>query len=149
MKINQIKSKYRSTYKKPRKGRGIGGGSGAKSGRGQKGQRSRSGGRRGSRPGFEGGMKAFVRRMPKLRGQSKGAMKVMKKLSDSVSVTILDKYFDAKELITIAKLKKKNIIARDVNAVKVVAGKSKKTFTFDKEIKLSASLLGTKKESKK
>lgn len=58
--------------RKPKKrvGRGIGSGHGKTSTRGQKGQHSRNT----VRPGFEGGQTPLHRRLPKLRGQGKGAM---------------------------------------------------------------------------
>lgn len=57
---------------KKRVGRGIGSGHGKTSTRGQKGQHARNT----VRPGFEGGQTPLSRRLPKLRGKSKGAMPI-------------------------------------------------------------------------
>ncbi len=58
-----------------RKGRGYGSGKGGHTvGRGTKGQKSRSGYSR-PRPGFEGGQMPLSRRLPKLRGFTRGFIK--------------------------------------------------------------------------
>lgn len=68
--LTNIKPAEGSRKSKKRVGRGIGSGHGKTSTRGQKGQHARDN----IRPGFEGGQTPLYRRLPKLRGQSKGAM---------------------------------------------------------------------------
>ena len=56
-----------SSHKNPKRvGRGISAGQGKTAGRGTKGQKARTGS--GRRPGFEGGQKPLLQRLPKLRG---------------------------------------------------------------------------------
>lgn len=65
----------KTTKKMVRKGRGYGSGKGGHTaGRGTKGQKSRSGYSR-PRPGFEGGQLPLSRRLPKLKGFTRGYFK--------------------------------------------------------------------------
>ena len=75
--------------KAKRVGRGIGSGHGKTSTRGQKGQHARNS----VRPGFEGGQTPLYRRLPKLRGQGKGAMPLgpTRKFYGIVNVETLNK----------------------------------------------------------
>lgn len=69
--INNLPSP-KQNKKMVRKGRGYGSGKGGHTvGRGTKGQKSRSG-YSSARPGFEGGQMPLSRRIPKLRGETKG-----------------------------------------------------------------------------
>jgi large subunit ribosomal protein L15 len=65
-KLNELKPKEGSKFKKRRVGRGNASGWGQTAGRGHKGQQSRSGG--GFYVGFEGGQTPLYKRIPKLRG---------------------------------------------------------------------------------
>ncbi|MBN1331301.1 50S ribosomal protein L15 [Candidatus Dojkabacteria bacterium] len=74
-KLNKIKTKSRK-----RVGRGYGSGKGGHTvGRGQKGQKSRAGYKK-PRPDFEGGSMPLSRRIPKLKGFSRGEFVKAKKI---------------------------------------------------------------------
>ncbi len=64
MKINELTTSKNKS--KNRVGRGISAGQGKTAGRGTKGYGSRAGSKR--KPGFEGGQRQFMQRVPKLRG---------------------------------------------------------------------------------
>lgn len=68
--INNLPSP-KTTKRQPQVGRGAGRRGGHTTGRGTKGQKSRSGYSR-PRPGFEGGQMPLSRRLPKLKGFSRG-----------------------------------------------------------------------------
>ncbi|CAL4043686.1 50S ribosomal protein L15 [Buchnera aphidicola (Tetraneura ulmi)] len=117
MYLNSLSSKFRNNKKKKRLGRGIGSGFGKTSGRGHKGQKSRSGGN--IRRGFEGGQTPLYRRIPKF-----GFISRKKKLSSEVLLSELDK-INCKE-IDLRKLKKLNIVKKNIKRVKVIfSGKIK------------------------
>lgn len=72
--LNKLKS-LKTKGERRRVGRGMGSGKGGHTvGRGQKGQKSRAGYSR-PRPGFEGGAMPLSRRIPKLKGFSRGSIK--------------------------------------------------------------------------
>jgi large subunit ribosomal protein L15 len=104
--LNELK---RSTKNSKRKGRGYGSGKGGHTvGRGQKGQTSRSGYKK-PRPGFEGGQMPLSRRIPKLRGFTRGYFKSKdsKIVINLLTLSKIDFKFDkkvAKNLKIIGKL---------------------------------------------
>lgn len=132
--INIIKKKNKNKKKK-RVGRGIGSGLGKTCGRGHKGQKSRTGGK--VRRGFEGGQMPIYRRLPKFGFHN---------FNDKTSVTKIIKITDLNNLkeniINLNILKKYKIINKNIKYVKVILHKYKtnflkKTFVFQKDIKLS------------
>jgi len=68
--LTNLKPNPGARKKRKRVGRGIGSGHGKTSSRGHNGQNARGS----VPPGFEGGQTPLYRRLPKLRGQGKGAM---------------------------------------------------------------------------
>ena len=82
-----------STHKKKRVGRGPGSGLGKTAARGEKGQKSRSGYSR--KPGFEGGQMPLHRRLPK-----RGFTNIFKKRWLEISLTALDRAFNANEEVS-------------------------------------------------
>lgn len=93
--------------KKKRVGRGIGSGHGKTSTRGQKGQHARNT----VAPGFEGGQTPLHRRLPKLRGKSKGAMPLgpTRRHYGIVNLSQLDK-LTAGTVVTAAVLRQTGIV---------------------------------------
>jgi large subunit ribosomal protein L15 len=88
--LTNIASTPGSRKRRKRVGRGIGSGRGKTSTRGQKGQWARNH----VRPGFEGGQTPLYRRLPKLRGLSKGSMALgpTRKVYASVNVSDLNRF---------------------------------------------------------
>ena len=91
--LNNLHAPKGSTHKKKRVGRGPGSGLGKTAGRGNKGQKSRSG--YSSKVGFEGGQMPLHRRLPK-----RGFTNIFKKEWIEVSLSALDKSFDANTEVT-------------------------------------------------
>lgn len=93
--------------KRKRVGRGIGSGHGKTSTRGQKGQHARNS----VRPGFEGGQTPLYRRLPKLRGKSKGAMPIglTRKHYGIVNLSQLDK-LEVNTVVTAELLRERGIV---------------------------------------
>ena len=109
-----------STKKKRKKKIGRGGTRGAKSGRGNKGQRSRAGRR--IRPAI----RDELARIPKRRGHNKNRARGVrnKDAVRSVTVEILEKYFQEKSVITPKVLTERKIVSKvkgRVPSVKIVA----------------------------
>ncbi|HYE66759.1 MAG TPA: 50S ribosomal protein L15 [Pyrinomonadaceae bacterium] len=93
MSLNNLRPPKGSTHKKKRVGRGPGSGLGKTAGRGEKGQKSRSGYSR--MLGFEGGQMPLHRRLPK-----RGFTNIFKKKWVEVSLSALDKHFEADDEVT-------------------------------------------------
>ena len=95
--------------RKPKKrvGRGIGSGHGKTSTRGQKGQNARNH----VVPGFEGGQTPLHRRLPKLRGKSKGAMPIglTRKVYGIVNLRELN-LLPAGTIVTSAELRERGVV---------------------------------------
>ena len=90
-----------------RVGRGYGSGVGGHtSGRGQKGQKSRSGYTQ-PRPGFEGGQMPLSRRLPKLKGFTRGYFKAKSK-TIALNLTVLSGLGISK--VTVETLREKGIL---------------------------------------
>jgi len=105
--LTNLKSSKGARKKAKRVGRGIGSGHGKTSTRGQKGQHARNS----VRPGFEGGQTPLSRRLPKLRGESKGAMPIgpTRKHYGIVSLSQLDT-LPAGTVVTAELLRKEGIV---------------------------------------
>src|SRR5918999_4455454 len=101
--LNNLRPAEGSTHKKKRLGRGPGSGLGKTAGRGNKGQKSRSG--YSGKVGFEGGQMPLHRRLPK-----RGFTNIFKKEWIEVSLSSLDKNFDANDEITPEILHERGII---------------------------------------
>ena len=112
MELQDLKPAAGARKKPTRKGQGIGSGLGKTSGRGHKGQKARSGG--GVRPGFEGGQKALIQRVPK-----RGFTNIFGKEIVAVNVSVLNK-FDNGALVTPEILKKAGIINSIKDGVKIL-----------------------------
>ncbi len=102
-----------STHKKKRVGRGPGSGLGKTAGRGEKGQKSRSGYTR--KPGFEGGQMPLHRRLPK-----RGFTNVFKKAWLEISLTALDRHFNANEEVSPELLHDRGLIKKAKHDVVVL-----------------------------
>lgn len=108
----------KANIKKKRKtiGRGNGSGHGTFSGRGCKGQKARTGGK--IRAGFEGGQTPYIRRIPKLRG-FRNPNYVEYQIVNTGSLNV----FEEGQTVDAASLKEKNLIAKKLQPVKLLAGK--------------------------
>jgi len=115
MRLNDIKPPEGSKSKAKRAGRGVGSGLGKTGGRGSKGQKSRSGGFH--KVGFEGGQMPLQRRLPKIGFRSRKSL-----LSDEVRLHELGRVEG--DLVDMAALKKADLIANDIERVKIIASGS-------------------------
>lgn len=102
----------KTTRERKRKGRGISAGQGKTAGRGTKGQKSRSGGN--VKPGFEGGQMPLKKRVAKQKGFKSLSLKTV-----SINFNHLNLFNDG-DRIDLDSLKKKRIITRKIQRVKVV-----------------------------
>src|SRR6266516_338322 len=91
--LNYLKPAKGSVHKKKRVGRGPGSGLGKTAGRGEKGQKSRSG--YSAKIGFEGGQMPLYRRLPK-----RGFTNIFRKRWLEISLSALDRHFNADEEVT-------------------------------------------------
>lgn len=124
--LNSLRPAKGSTHKKKRVGRGPGSGMGKTAARGEKGQKSRSGYSR--KIGFEGGQMPLHRRLPK-----RGFTNIFKKRWLEVSLSSLDRHFDANDEITPELLHTRGLIKKAKHDV-VVLG----TGEISKPLKISA-----------
>ena len=124
MKLSLQKLSPGSRRTPKRLGRGIGSGKGKSAGRGTKGQRARSGGKSGT---HRRALKASLLKVPKLSGfQSKRAK------PESVTLTTLNKLFEAGEKVTPATLENRGAIHSSHNRVKILAtGEITKKLTIE------------------
>jgi large subunit ribosomal protein L15 len=121
MKLNTLHPAPGSKTAGKRLGRGIGSGLGKTGGRGHKGQKARAGGYH--KVGFEGGQMPLQRRLPKLGFSSRKSL-----TSSQVRLHELAKV-DA-EVVDLQSLKDANVIAKNVQQVKVfLAGSLDKALT--------------------
>ena len=119
-----IKSANKSRRKPKRLGRGNASGKGSFSARGLKGQRSRSGGKSG---GQKRGFKASLQKIPKLRGFNSPYPR-----KETVTLAILEKFANEKQIVNPAFLTKVGIIRTPKNGVKIVArGELKKKLKIE------------------
>lgn len=122
MKLHNLPKLVKKTK---RHGRGIAQGLGKTAGRGTKGQKSRSGFN--IPAGFEGGQTRLYRRLPKKRGLGFNP----KQKPQAVTLSMLEKNFEAGERVSVRSLKKKGLISKDAVGAKVVAkGELTKTLKF-------------------
>jgi large subunit ribosomal protein L15 len=112
MRLNTLKPAAGSSKTAKRVGRGIGSGSGKTCGRGHKGQKSRSGGFH--KIGFEGGQMPLQRRLPKVGFNSRKS-----RFADELRLHELA-LVDA-AVIDLDALKQANLVARNIQTVKVFA----------------------------
>src|SRR5919202_3692086 len=124
--LNNLHPSKGSTHKKKRVGRGPGSGLGKTAGRGNKGQKSRSG--YSGKVGFEGGQMPLHRRLPK-----RGFTNIFKKEWIEISLSALDKHFDANDEITPEVLHDRGLIKKAKHDV-VVLG----TGELSKALRISA-----------
>jgi large subunit ribosomal protein L15 len=103
--LNNLHPAPGSTHKKKRVGRGPGSGLGKTAGRGNKGQKSRSG--YSAKLGFEGGQMPLQRRLPK-----RGFTNIFKKQWIEVSLSVLERSFEAGEEITPELMHERGVIAK-------------------------------------
>ena len=111
--LNNLKPPKGSVHKKKRVGRGPGSGVGKTAARGEKGQKSRSG--YSAKIGFEGGQMPLNRRLPK-----RGFTNIFKKRWLEVSLSALDRSFEANEEITPELLHARGLIKKAKHDVVVL-----------------------------
>ncbi|HEX8745825.1 MAG TPA: 50S ribosomal protein L15 [Pyrinomonadaceae bacterium] len=126
MGLNNLHAAEGSTHKKKRLGRGPGSGLGKTAGRGNKGQKSRSG--YSGKVGFEGGQMPLHRRLPK-----RGFTNIFKKEWIEISLSSLDKNFEANDEVTPQVLHERGLIKKAKHDV-VVLG----TGELSKALRISA-----------
>lgn len=114
MKLHDIGPTPGSRKTRKRVGRGDSSGYGKTAGRGEKGQKSRTGST--IRPFFEGGQIPLFRRLPK-RG-FKNPDRVVYAL---VNLSVLDKNFEAGEVVDLESLHAKKLLGKGETIVKVLA----------------------------
>jgi large subunit ribosomal protein L15 len=124
--LNNLRAPKGATHKKKRVGRGPGSGLGKTAGRGEKGQKSRSG--YSAKIGFEGGQMPLHRRLPK-----RGFTNIFKKEWIEVSLSALERSFDANEEVTPELLHERGLIKKARRDV-VVLG----TGDISKALRISA-----------
>lgn len=113
MKLHELKPAEGSRRSRKRVGSGTSSGYGKTSGRGQKGQLARQGGH--TRPGFEGGQMPLFRTMPK-----RGFKNINRKEYAVINLDDLNKFENGSE-VTIADLKAKGLVKKELSGVKLLA----------------------------
>jgi large subunit ribosomal protein L15 len=122
MQIHELKIKK----SKSRKRIGRGGKKGTYSGKGMKGQKSRSG--VSINPIFEGGRSTLIEHLPKVRGFKSHHPK-----NQVVSLTKIEKYFNASDIVSPQTLHDKGLISKIKISVKILAsGEINKNLTIEK-----------------
>ncbi len=111
MKLNNLPKITHKPYK--RLGRGHGSGRGKTAGRGTKGQKARGK----MKPEFEGGQGSIIRRLPLKRGKDRNHPLSNKPLAVNVKVLNL---LPKGSVVTLDLLKKRHIIDKDINSVKIL-----------------------------
>ena len=114
MKLHDIGPTPGSHKRRKRVGRGDSSGWGKSAGRGEKGQSSRTGSV--SRPFFEGGQIPLFRRLPK-----RGFNHPQHVEYELVNLTIIDANFAAGETVDESTLRAKNLLAKSLRPIKVLA----------------------------
>lgn len=132
-------SNLQDTSRPPRKfrrvGRGIGSKRGATSGRGGKGDSARQGYRK--RFGYEGGQVPLYRKLP-VRGFSRGTFA---KKSASISLTLLNDYFEDGETVNMVSLRERKMIPRLLpGGIKILSGTLSKKLTIEAHAFSAAAL---------
>jgi large subunit ribosomal protein L15 len=111
--LNNLHPSPGSTHRKKRVGRGPGSGLGKTAGRGNKGQKSRSG--YSAKIGFEGGQMPLQRRLPK-----RGFTNIFKKQWTEVSLSTLERSFEANAEVTPEVMHERGVIAKGKRDVVVL-----------------------------
>lgn len=126
MKLHELKNTHRKKKKVMRVGRGIGS-KGKTCGRGVKGDKARTGYKR--RTGDEGGQLPVFRKIP-IRGFTRGRFK---KDEFAINLSIVDKYFEAGDVVSLETLKAKHFISKKRKPrLKVLGnGELSKEMTFE------------------
>jgi len=128
MQPHELKRKH-PQKKKKRVGRG--GKKGTYSGRGMKGQKSRAGGT--PRPV----LRDLIKKFPKKRGYKFNSNKTIEAI---VNLDILDKKFEAGEIVNLSALRKRKVIRKKDRAVKILGnGEIKKALVFEGYMSFSKS----------
>ncbi len=122
--LSNIGPKKGAKKKRKRVGRGPGSGHGKTSTRGHKGQKARSGGAKG--PGFEGGQMPLYRRLPK-----RGFKNPFRIEYEVVNLDQLEQKFSEGEVVTIAALKEKRLVRRDLPVKILGRGELTKKLTVE------------------
>lgn len=122
-----------ATTNRKRLGRGPGSGTGCTAGKGTKGQKARSGKK--IRAGFEGGQMPLYRRLPQ-RGFSNYPFK---QVSEEITLSDINRYFNAGETVTLKTLHDKKLISANAKFVKVL-----NTGNLEKLVILAADIYTTK-----
>jgi large subunit ribosomal protein L15 len=119
--INDLLKKQ--TRKGKRVGRGIGSGKGGHTtGKGSKGHKSRSG-YANPRPGFEGGQMPLARRIPKLKGFTRGTLKANEAKAEINIIKLV--LFKEGETVNLKTLADKNFISANIKTVKLIGNRTK------------------------
>jgi large subunit ribosomal protein L15 len=114
MDISNLPVRKGISKKSKRVGRGIGSGKGVRCGFGNKGSKARAG--RGKAIGFEGGQTPFYRRVPKFKG-----FKALEPLrTATITFQMLEKEFEAGNIVSIDALKEKGMVSPRAKYFKVV-----------------------------
>lgn len=114
LQLNNLKPAAGSKHTSKRVGRGNASGHGTTACRGGKGQTARSGGGRGLKLR---GFKAFMQSTPKLGGFHSLGTKPA-----TIALAVLEKKYQAGEVVSLESLKKLKIIGKNIAAVKIVNG---------------------------
>lgn len=133
LKLSELKPYKGATKRRKVVGRGVGSGHGMFSGRGAKGQLARSGA---SIPvGFEGGRMPLQRQIPKRRG-----FKSMNPKAVALSLSTLNKHFNAGETVNPKVLSNKGLIKSSDLKVKILSeGEISKAINFEKVLVSNAA----------
>jgi large subunit ribosomal protein L15 len=136
LRLHTLKPAEGSKKRRKRLGRGESSGKGKTSGKGHKGQKARSGGS--IRIGFEGGQMPLYRRLPK-RGFNNARFKTVFGI---VNLDVLEKRFDAGDVINEQSLRERGILNGRFDAIKIL-GTGELTKKFSCEVdQVSASAKG-------
>jgi large subunit ribosomal protein L15 len=103
-----------ATKTKKRLGRGRGSGTGKTSGKGVKGQKARPG-HHGARFAFEGGQMPMPRRIPKRGFKNPNRVEAF-----PINVALLEKEFEAGAVVDMDTLRKKGIVPKLVDTIKIL-----------------------------
>ncbi len=132
MKLHELTVNPGATKRRKRVGRGDSSGWGKTAGRGEKGQKSRTGSK--IRPFFEGGQITLFRRLPK-----RGVNSPDHEIYHLINLSVLEKNFEAGEVVDTEALRAKNLLGKDELPLKVLAnGEITKALTV-KAVKFSAA----------
>ena len=114
LRMNDLSPNPGAVHKKKRVGRGNSSGHGTSAGRGTKGQQSRTGYSR--RVGFEGGQNPIHRRVPK-----RGFVSIFRVEVHGINVGALEGKFGKGDEVSVETLRKKGLIPKRAEVVKLLA----------------------------